>query len=367
MNRKQIMTLVLLLLFAVAVWDVFYNTLELFEPLLIAMAPRMEYEGMGNSKLPETGSHESIEAAATEFTRLRISNPYGRVIIKGEKTDVIKGDLDIKVYAKSEAIGREYIQKLKLEWTKKGKWMEMGIHPDWQLPTGVRAIRIDYTLTVPAGMELDLMGYEQVKVEAITGKVKVKNVLGTTEITGIQNDLHLTQNHHSAQLSRIQGNIHVVSEASSIVIREAQGKVRVDGSQGRVELSDVKGDVELKASGTQIVARDVEGGCTVNAHHGSVNLTGIAGPLKIQSAQGNIRIEKPFRDVEIAAENGNVSVRSAENHSIHAQAFNGSVKTSHAQLQQTRDRLKETLNGQTGDGKYQLRIEVKTKGDIEID
>lgn len=368
MNKKQMVVLALLLLCAIAIWDVFTHGFAVFSPLIDPMAPKMHYgdEGMG-SKVPETRSQESVNIDAAGLTKLSINNPYGRILIRGDKSQEIKGDLTIIVYASSEEVSKAYLQQLKLDWKKTGSAIEMDVRHDWQLPAGVQGVRVDFQLTVPEGMELDLVGNDHVKVEQITGKVKVKNFLGATEIDGVQNDLQVIQHQKFAQLTHINGNIRVSSDEGEVMMDDVQGRVQIESNHGQVGLKNLKGDVEVKTNSSQTSMENVEGRCTVNSFNGAVTLRRITGSIAVKNTHSTVQIEEPQQDVDLTIENGDVEVKAARNHTVHAKVLNGSASSELPELQLAKDGKNQLLTGTIGDGKYQLKIEVKSSGRIIIE
>lgn len=365
-NKQQLMAMALLLLFVFAIWDIYTHGIHVFMPLMEPMVPQMHLEDRNREVDVETHAQESINMDATGITRLSIDNPYGRVLVTGGKDTAIQGSVSMIAYSSQTSQGQAYLQKLKVDGKRKGSDLELAVHPDLSEAKDIRAIRIDYVLTVPEGVELDLVGSDLVKVEQMTGKVKVKNTLGVTEIQNVKNAVQIIQHQKYARVNHINGKLLVHAEESDVIAKDIRGEVEVESNQGIVELSDVQGNVQIQANGGSTKLEGVGGSSIVNSHTGNVTLSRMAGPIKVTNIRSDVRVEQPQQDVHITVEDGNVSVISPENHRVAARAFRGNIRSSYTELRPAQDGQNQILTGTLGQAQYELTIEVKVKGEIEI-
>lgn len=107
---------------------------------------------------------------------------------------------------------------------------------------------VDFHLTVPAGMDLEIEGMAvEVDVQGVGGEVDISTIHGSITVVGGR------------------GNITLESVNGSITVEGAEGDIEVTGVAGNIDLSDCSGDIMVEAVGgsvamTGIRSRDVEAG-----------------------------------------------------------------------------------------------------------
>jgi DUF4097 and DUF4098 domain-containing protein YvlB len=149
---------------------------------------------------------------------------------------------------------------------------------------------VDYQLTVPAAMAVEIQGmYADVAIEGTRGDVKVTTV---------------------------EGNLTVRGGDGTIALTTINGKIEVRGGKGRMELRSTSEDIE---------ATDVEGDVLAETVSGDISLRGInARRVEAQTVSGDVEFQGTIRndgaytllthsgDITIALPDGaNASVRAA--------------------------------------------------------
>lgn len=120
---------------------------------------------------------------------------------------------------------------------------------------------VDYQLTVPAAMDLDLDGMGlDVTIEGTRGAVKVNTV---------------------------EGSIIVRGPATSLSLTTVSGGITVAGARGRVELHAVSDDIDV---------RDMVGDLTAETVSGNVTLLRVDGRrVEAQAVSGDLTFEGPIK------------------------------------------------------------------------
>lgn len=107
---------------------------------------------------------------------------------------------------------------------------------------------VDYTISVPAGMDLDLEGWAtRITVEGAEGEVQAETHQGDIRIVGGR------------------GNVEVSSLTGSVVVERAQGRVQLDLTGGDGRVVDTQGEIYAENVGGSLFfenvrARAVEAG-----------------------------------------------------------------------------------------------------------
>ena len=119
---------------------------------------------------------------------------------------------------------------------------------------------VDWRLTVPATLSLELSGvYSDVRVDGVSGEVRVETVQGDVTITGNPKEV----------------------SASSV-----QGQVRIEGGHGRIEASSVNERVTLLDASGEIQAESVNGDVLIRG--------GGSDRVEASTVNGNILFEAAF-------------------------------------------------------------------------
>jgi DUF4097 and DUF4098 domain-containing protein YvlB len=137
---------------------------------------------------------------------------------------------------------------------------------------------VDFTLTVPATMDLSLSGtYSDIRVDGTTANVVT---LGT-----------------------VQGDITLHGGGSLVTLHSVGGDVHVSGVRGQLEAHTTNGDV---------VVEDTEGGVTAETVNGDVTLRAIrSGDVSATTVNGEITYRGTIRDngqYRLSNHNGDVTV-----------------------------------------------------------
>jgi hypothetical protein len=175
-----------------------------------------------------------------EGGRVSLENVNGTVRVTGWER------AEVRVEAVREAESRQCLDRLTIEVETAGSALRIKArYPDsdgWFLGFARCDCRVDFTVSVPRGAELD--GIEMVngdiEIAGVTGEVRAENVNGDVIIRGAGSRV---------EASTVNGGIEVALDAL-----DARGLVDLDSVNGRVVLSLPAG------SGADIRAESVNGG-----------------------------------------------------------------------------------------------------------
>jgi DUF4097 and DUF4098 domain-containing protein YvlB len=194
---------------------------------------------------------------------------------------------------------------------------------------------IDYVLTVPSAMNIDLGGmYADVMIEGTKGEIKVQTV---------------------------EGNISVKGGGGSLQLSTVNGKISVQGANGRLDLRAVSEDIEVS---------DVQGEVLAESVSGDVSLMRIDGRrVEAQTVSGDVRFDgtlRPDGTYSLLTHSGDVVVGIPENASVLVQTAvaNGDVQSSFA-LPTSERSSRRRQQYRFGTGSATLELETFS-GDIRL-
>jgi DUF4097 and DUF4098 domain-containing protein YvlB len=186
---------------------------------------------------------------------------------------------------------------------------------------------IDYTITVPTWMGLDLTGvYSDVKVEGVRGPITVQTV---------------------------QGEVDVAGGEGTVSLRSVQGAVKLRGARGRIDVHSVNDEVRVSESSGEITAETVNGDVALER----VDATS----LNATTVNGDLGYDGPIRNggrYILSTHNGDITLAASESTSatIMVSTFSGDFESDFAvPLKETRKgrRFSFTLGG----GSAQVSLE----------
>lgn len=137
---------------------------------------------------------------------------------------------------------------------------------------------VDYTITVPAAMDLNLSGtYSDVSVEGSTGRIVVETVQGDVTVRGGRSLVTLHSVEGDVQASGVVGRLEVNSTNGEVTVDDVEGEVYAEGVNGDVTLRGIRSDnVSATTVNGDIVYRGTvrdEGQYRLSTHNGDVTVS----------------------------------------------------------------------------------------------
>jgi DUF4097 and DUF4098 domain-containing protein YvlB len=134
--------------------------------------------------------------------------------------------------------------------------------------------KLDYELTVPAWMPL--------------------------ELNGIDSDIAITGSRASISAETVSGSITLEGGSGNIHLESVEGPITVTGAQGRMELESVNAGITVRSSTGDVYAESVNGAVLIDAD---------ARRVQAETVNGDITFGGPIRDggsYSLTTHNGNV-------------------------------------------------------------
>lgn len=169
---------------------------------------------------------------------------------------------------------------------------------EWGMPAFV-----EYDVTVPRGMAVDLSGMEtEVTAEGLGGELSVQTVEGNITVRGAGGAVELTT---------VEGDIVLDGGRGRIALNTVDGLVQVTGAQGTVTVETVDGDVTLESvqsaevdvgsvDGTIMYSGTIQDGgrYRFTTHDGDVILSAPAGlnaAVSVATFEGSFEADPSFQ------------------------------------------------------------------------
>ena len=180
-------------------------------------------------------------------TRLSLQNAGGEIVIRTWDRQQVRVQAD---HSSRVSVGVELSGSV------------LGLNPRSARGGWMTGGMVDYQLTVPAAMSIEIQGmYADVTLEGTRGDVKVNTV---------------------------EGNLIVKGGGGTLSLTTINGKIDVQGARGRVELRSTSDDVEVS---------DVQGDLLVEAVSGNITLRRIDGRrVEAQTVSGDVSFDGAIRN-----------------------------------------------------------------------
>jgi DUF4097 and DUF4098 domain-containing protein YvlB len=267
--------------------------------------------------LAAAGTHTDTTVTVKPGTRLELSNFGGTIAVSTWSKNSLRVQAD-------------HSSRTWIEVESEGPTLSIKAVHRRGIPTSV-----DYQLTVPAGMGLDLSGVNtDISVENSTGEVKAETV---------------------------QGEISVIGGSKSVVANSVEGEVRIARASGKIECSSVNASVHIERTTGAVVASSVNGEIVLEGvDSDDVEATTVNGTV---SYEGAIKADGSYR---FSTHNGDVTVTLPvrTNATVSVATFSGEFSSSFP------IQIKDTRHGRRFDftlGEGSARIELESfQGGIRV-
>lgn len=146
---------------------------------------------------------------------------------------------------------------------------------------------VDYTLTVPRSMALDLWGfYTDIRVEGVQNGVRVETLDGTVTLTNTTGDLSVRS---------VEGDVIVERARGRLEVNNVENEIRITDLEGTLFAESIDGDIRLeRIRSAEVEAKTVDGDVY---YDGSIDNDGL---YRFTTHDGDVTVAIP--------ENANVTV-----------------------------------------------------------
>ena len=232
--------------------------------------------------------------------RLTLVNVNGGITIGSWDRDEVKVQAKKKAGVRSEEEARELLEKTEVRVDGTADRIDIRTELPRDL-RGNRSVSVDYTLTVPKEIDLELESVNGgIRVNAVSGAIEAETTNGSIRFAEVQGAVQAETKNGSIRLSEIQGAIQASTENGRIeaaVSRRGQDEheIRASTTNGSIEVALPRGfKARLKAA-------------TVNGHIKTDFPVTVKGRIGSKSVDGDIN--GGGRLVYLKTVNGSIRLR----------------------------------------------------------
>lgn len=188
-----------------------------------------------------------VSISASAAAALRVDAGSGSLRIEGRR-----GLDEVQAVGRVCASHEEFLEDLRLTLERVGRDVVLSAHypdsrRDWRVN---RTARIDLTVLVPLGMDLDIDDSSGgIEIEDVAGDVEIRDGSGGIDVRDVQGTVRLNDGSGGIDVAEVEQDVIVEDDGSgSIEVRSVGGDLIVhDDGSGSIRHSDVQGRVEIPA------------------------------------------------------------------------------------------------------------------------
>ncbi|MGB4372675.1 MAG: DUF4097 family beta strand repeat-containing protein [Halanaerobiales bacterium] len=317
MKKKLLVSLIIIAVILIMFLDFRYNGIRIFENFFrefMTDSLRDLTEGnivLSSAELEVSGQVFSI---SDDIKELYLNNEAGSIVIRGEDREDIFLYYKLTVYADSEELAESYIRDLSVREDTRGGRLSLKLDKG-EMPRGVNMVKVDYNLSVPEALFLNIQNKNGVlRVEKMAGDMVLRNSYEECQVLDIAGQAEINVNYGKVFVRNIKGNTKIKSAynsqvyigdiggdlilddrySSKIMLADIDGSLDLDSEFGSLEFTRVRGDVRLRTSFTDLEGREVEGRIKGRMNYGNLILLQVANELELDGSYLDMAIH--FKD-----------------------------------------------------------------------
>jgi hypothetical protein len=320
-KKKLLVSLIIIAVILIMFLDFRYNGIRIFENFFREfMTDSLRDLTEGNIVLSQQASSAELEVSGQVFSisddikELYLNNEAGSIVIRGEDREDIFLYYKLTVYADSEELAESYIRDLSVREDTRGGRLSLKLDKG-EMPRGVNMVKVDYNLSVPEALFLNIQNKNGVlRVEKMAGDMVLRNSYEECQVLDIAGQAEINVNYGKVFVRNIKGNTKIKSAynsqvdigdiggdlilddrySSKIMLADIDGSLDLDSEFGSLEFTRVRGDVRLRTSFTDLEGREVEGRIKGRMNYGNLILLQVANELELDGSYLDMAIH--FKD-----------------------------------------------------------------------
>lgn len=248
-------------------------------------------------------SPRNLTTSAAGVTKVVIHADSGSLTVSGKP-----GATQIATTGTACTSDDDFLDRMTLTQRRSGStlYIEANI-PDKTVMFGFFQARLDFTVALPAGLEVSIdddSGWIKVantgalsidddsgsiEVRNVRGNLKIEDDSGEIDVQAVIGNVSISDDSGSIDLKDINGSIEIEDDSGSITVARVEGSLHIrNDDSGSISVANVKRDVMIDDDGSgSIEVADVGGNFTVG-HKGS-------GGIDYERVSGRVSIPERFR------------------------------------------------------------------------
>ncbi|CAM3323629.1 DUF6677 domain-containing protein [Paenibacillus lupini] len=252
---------------------------------------------------------DTVPFDAAAISKLKISNPNGKVTVRGGGSNQIVIDTEVWVDVSDEQVADQIASKSTVERVSDADSMTITAKGEPYGTNGSRKPRMNMVITVPQKAivpEEPIDSIETPPVDGTDTPTPEVDPVPEMAITVDVNNGPITASGLSAP-----GGIQLKSDNGDIGVQQTNGPLTIHGLNGGIKLQNAAGDAELSTKNGAVSVASLTGNLTAETWNGAMDLSQITGSVQADTKNGKILIKEAAGEVKASTLNGNIELASA--------------------------------------------------------
>lgn len=213
-----------------------------------------------------------------------------KVVIHAEsgslKVDGTEGVSQVVAAGTACTSDRGFLDQMTLTSRRQGSELHISADiPEKSVVFGFFSARIDFAVTMPAGMPVVIDDDSGSITVANTGATKIDDDSGSIEVRNVRGGLVINDDSGSIDIDGVIGNVVIEDDSGEIIAKNVQGNIEIEDDSGSITVARVSGSLRIREDGSgSIVVQNVRGDVLVdNDGSGGVDVADIGGRFTVGS------------------------------------------------------------------------------------
>ncbi|MDP9192526.1 MAG: hypothetical protein M3P06_12570 [Acidobacteriota bacterium] len=239
-----------------------------------------------------------VATPAAGITKVVIHAESGSLDVKG--TD---GATQIVADGTACTSDDDFLPRMTLSLRKSGSELHIDANiPEKTIVFGFFSARLDFAVTLPAGLPVEIDdGSGWIKV-AHTGATKIEDGSGSIEVRDVRGSLVIHDGSGSIEVDTVAGSVKVEDESGELSVRNVSGSVEIEDGSGAISVARVEGSLHIRDDGSgSITIKNVKRDVAIDEDgSGSVEVADVGGSFTVgRKGSGHIDYERVSGKVSV--------------------------------------------------------------------
>ena len=200
------------------------------------------------------------------------------------KVDGVAGAAQVAVTGKACTSDDDFLDRMTLTMRRQGSELHINAEiPDKTVLFGFFTARLDFAVTMPAGLPVyidDDSGWTKV---ANTGALTIDDDSGAIEVRNVRGNLVIHDDSGSIDVDGVTGNVEIEDDSGEMTIKNVAGSVEIEDDSGSITVARVDGSLRIRNDDSgSIVVQNVKRDVTIDDDgSGGIEVADIGGNFTV--------------------------------------------------------------------------------------
>ncbi|SFF27550.1 Putative adhesin [Paenibacillus catalpae] len=253
---------------------------------------------------------DTVPFDAAAITKLKVSNPNGKVTVHGGGTNQIVIDTEVWVDVTDEQEARQIADKSAVERVSDADSMTITAKGEPYGTNGSRKPRMNIVITVPQKSVTATDPVENTDNPSSDATTPPLTESETESVPQMTITVDVNNGPITASGLTAPGGLQLKSDNGDIGVQQIEGPLVIHGLNGGIKLQSVTGDAELTTRNGAVTVTALTGNLAAETWNGAMTLSSIAGNVEADTKNGKIAIKEAAGEVKASTLNGNIELAS---------------------------------------------------------